>query len=250
MATVATRVTRARVTRVARVASVASVARASSAQSTSIHGLRQHINSRFNQVVDAATIDSPGIPQCAFDSNRVERFKSREERHNAYNGYNVCGPTTYVMGPYLRHDFPHLKQELRHTRVGYGRHEENHTYLILRGSTDNYIIVDPTYKQFLINGALYKNERYNYELYEKLPPFFVGNRMQLESIVQRMVKLQKLIAGDHIADKTDEILSWWDGKHKAPFNNDLYDVIKSPQKFAAKSEITQNVARAVAKTLE
>ncbi len=221
------------------------------AQITSIQGLRQYVNNRFNQVADAATLDSPAFLQCAFDSSRSERFKSREEMHKAYNGYGMCGPASYVMSPYLRHDFPHLRQELGHTRVGYGRHGENHTYLILRPEVgcDNYIIIDPTYKQFFINGALYKNERYSHELYEKLPPFFVGNRMQLEYTVQQMVKLQKVIAGDKMADKTDEILSWWDGKHKAPFNNDLYDVIRSPRKFAAETTIIQNVARAIAKDL-
>lgn len=215
-----------------------------------VYGLRQHINGTFNKVVDAAQIDSPCFSQCAYDRSRLEKYGSREERHKAYNGYNVCGPTTFVISPYIRHAFPHMKFNLKHTKVSYGRHEDNHTFLEIEGENDNHIIVDPTYKQFLLNGACYKNDRYDQELYEKLPPFFVGTRGQLEYTVERMIKLQKLLVGEKLADKPDEILGWWDGKHTPPFpNNYLYELIRCPAKFEEETYVVKEVARAVKKDL-
>lgn len=214
-----------------------------------MYKLHQYVNGKFNNVINAALIDFPGLIQCSFDAKRLTTFNSLKDRHLAYNGYNACGPTSYVISPYIKHAFPHLKQKLGYTRVGSGRHEENHIFLILKDNDGTNIIVDPSYKQFLLNGALNQNKTYDYELYEKLPPFFVGSYADLEKTVYRIIRLQEKLTGDTLVNKETDILSWWNGHHVPPFSNDLYDLINNPHKLEHKSDIIKNIVKVITEDL-
>jgi hypothetical protein len=171
-------------------------------------------NANFKNVISSARILFPNINELIF-SKKMEKLIPNANEMFSYDGYDSCGPMSLVIRPYLSHYFPNLEFKVQYTAKGYGRHLEDHVFLVTKIG-DEEIIIDPTYKQFLNNPKCDGTTEYSRKLFIESQPFFVGTLKNLEHHVETFATIDKNLFGEVGRLKTDDVLSWYYGNDILP----------------------------------
>ena len=170
-----------------------------------IIALSRFVNCQYNNVIRLARIYNPTVEKSIYSPPR-EKIVGQNKK--SYIGYNHCGLMSYFLCYHLQKQYPE-----KEFKVCYSRHRnimDDHVCI-----RHNDIIIDPTYRQFLvptvINGKT-KEEKY---LFEQLPPFFVGKKEDLERIIEKL------------NEDWDDIGQWWSSDETSQMKFDLYDIVHS-----------------------
>jgi len=166
--------------------------------------IHNYLNNQFDKIIKQVRNQHIHIDESIFNQKRLKFYPKGKY---SYDGYNYCGLITKTINEELAKKYPLLNFELQYNSIGYDKYLEDHVYLKL----DN-IIIDPTYKQFLINSLCNGNSKYSNELYINLPPFFIGNYEHLDKIIDQMILLDKITFGQRGLLPKSEIIQWWQNK--------------------------------------
>jgi hypothetical protein len=160
-------------------------------------------------------IYDPLIDNYIFSSKRLEFGKNKK----SYNGYESCGPVSYLLSYYLKKKYNNLDFKAGFTSIGYGKYYEDHLCILC-----DDIIIDPSYKQFLDSPYCTGKSKYSEYLYEILPPFFVGNKTDLVDLITNLQKLENDEFGKSSLN-SKQILDWWKFNENPPYDLDLYKLV-------------------------
>lgn len=208
----------------------------------SLRQLRRNINKQFLKTLSLARIYNPEIENYIY---------SNKTKYKAYCGYNSCGIFSYLLSYQIKKLYPDIDLTPGYSCYGYGKYLEDHiciltSYTFNRESDSDYIIIDPTYKQFLDSAFCDGESMYSKYLYKQLPPFFVGTKKDLEIIFDKLFDLESKLFNNTSINKK-ELMDWWKFNGLAPYQFDLYQLVndKKPNHFLNKENELTNLGRII-----
>lgn len=126
-----------------------------------------------------------------------------------YDGYLNCGRMTLIIFNELLKSGIVKESEIKvmQSSIGYGSDEENHVYLLITPHNQSPFCVDPTYKQFMrdertsfpdypyvsVDANKFVNNIYLKYVYERLPPFYVGDLSGIENVYTIAKKIHSIV---------------------------------------------------------
>ena len=134
-----------------------------------------------------------------FDSIQKEKYGYLHP--NSWIGSKYCGEASFVTKKLLQNNEYNNIKVVSNDR---SRHSD-HCFLMI-----NDIIIDPTYKQFLLDDRMSANCEYRRYLFN-LPPFFIGTTTMLEATLVQLYNKNKETYKIHPFD-IDILLKYWDIK--------------------------------------
>jgi len=194
--------------------------------SRNLRRLSRLVNGNYSKVLSTAVKFNPHLKDSVFNYRRVQHCGKGMK---SFEGYQSCGAFSYILSPYVQKMLP-TNVELGCTMLGYGRHKEDHVFLKAKVHEKD-IIIDPTYRQFLIHPVCDGTSDYSKYMFEKLPPFFVGSKQDLEREVDTLISLDK----ENYAKK-DDIMFWWEENTSSPFKLDIIDCLEDSDLYEKKSD--------------
>lgn len=179
--------------------------------------MQKYINTKYNEIIRLSKLYKPQMV------NEIYCLKREGQSSSSYNGYQNCGPISYITSYFIQHKYPNVSLKAGYSSSGYGKYSEDHICILL----DNTII-DPTYKQFLDSPYCDGKSEYSKYLYETLPPFFVGQKEELQQIINKLQTIEKRIFGKNYL-KSEIMDEWWSFNDDPPYEFDLYWLVNKKE---------------------
>jgi len=185
-----------------------------------IIALSHFVNRQYRHVVRLASILNPNVGKSIYYPPREKLIGQNKK---SYIGYNHCGVMSYFLCYHLQKQYPE-----KEFKVGYSRHQNiRDDHVCIR---HNDIIIDPTYRQFLIPTVITGKTKKEKYLFEQLPPFFVGKREDLEKIT------------NELSEDWDDIGQWWKFNDETNIEFDLYDIVHRHKKHSHGANMEKVIA--------
>jgi len=175
--------------------------------------MQQYINTKYKEIISLSRLYKPLMV------NEIYSLKRGGQSSLSYNGYQNCGPISYITSYFIHHKYPTSCLRAGYSSSGYGKYSEDHICILL-----DDIIIDPTYKQFLDSPYCDGKSEYSKYLYETLPPFFVGQKEELQEIITKLQAIEKRIFDKNFL-KLEIIDEWWSFNDEPPYEFDLYYLV-------------------------
>lgn len=184
------------------------------------------INSLFNKVVHTSLLINRTSNHYLF-----HKYSPYETDKKKFIGYSQCGPLTYIIHPFIKKIYQKEIIKPLYTCYGYGKYSEDHICLLL-SYKDEKLIIDPTYKQFLI--CPFEKDETVHKFISELEPFFVGTKEDLLEIINEKEKILNK------TESIDDVMKWYVNNHKTPYKLDLFDCLTNYELRKTKPENVQN----------
>lgn len=131
--------------------------------------------------------------------DHIQKKKNGYVYSNSWVGANHCGDTSYVTKKFLvKNNYNNIKVVSNNRIRG-----SNHCFLMI-----NNIIIDTTYKQFLLDHRMNENCDYRKYLFN-LPPFFIGTDIMLEEMLVNLIDKNLDVYEISFLNKKN-LLKYWD----------------------------------------
>jgi hypothetical protein len=180
---------------------------------------RRYIKYLFNNIQEyAKTTHNKSINFNIYDQTRREKYG---DTHLSYDGYGQCGNICDFVKQRLQQEHNISTEFHRHDIHDFEKlklHASDHMYLQI-----NDIIIDPTYKQFLVykRGDVRKMNSYYANLIYSLNPILIIHRSQL-SFMYHALKIHKNLDKYHKDDELYEKVYDIDGTNPKSYTNEPY----------------------------